>query len=446
MLALPAAGESFALGLPDEFRLRNATLFIGALHLDGPEWLDPVFLDAREAELAEGTLVVCAKTSAGVLAATRPASESGCPDPTSHAAPWLTFGRGTDLHFYGPHRVIQLPAATLSLFTGDDRHAAAHLFSNQPMRLAGEGAFSFEPVSAESAIYVDDPAGPVWYNGTEWRFTFDGAELAILAAGGAGWYAGDLRVHLQPAERSDVRTVLDPFRLLDLQERLLGPDGREPRANVTGLLTEYGRVSDYVNGAIVGRLNGTIGARQHFGDVSLVRVESMEGVLSGPLLEGRLEPVVEVTPSGIAIEGGTLHKAPWGLVAAAWMAAIAASMVRRHPSVRTRGQLALRVGAPVAGFILVDLGVMGRAFGTSALAGGWRRDFETPDLLALVTFELVTLAVAVLVVLLPLRVLTVRVVRTRVTAAEAILVAFWLASLMVLPGAYFALGHDLARL
>ncbi len=446
-IADPVSGDSFDLGVPLDFRLRDATLLVGALRLDGPDWSEPVVLEAAHADLLDGSLVVCAKRTRSVLAPDVPGSEAGCADPATHDVERIDFGLGTDLRFYGAHQVVALPEATMTVLTGEERHAVAHIFSNQPLRLAREaGPFRFEPASPESTVLVDGAGGSVWYNGTEWEFTFDGPEVALYAGGAAGWYDGDLTLRLRPGERGDVREVLDPFRLLDLQELLLGADSREPRANVTGLLTEYGRVSDYVNGALVGRLNGTIGERRHLGDVSLVRVEGLHATLAGQRLAGELTPVVEVTPSGIAIGGGGLWEAPWKLVAGLWIAALAVSLVRRHPAARTRSQLAVRVAAPVAGFVLVDLSVMAHAFGNSALSGGWRGDFDVPDLLALVAFELVTLAAAALLVLLPLRVMLGRFVRERALLAELVLVVAWLASLALLPGAYFALGHDLARL
>ncbi len=445
--AAAAEPDSFQLTLQDAFRLRDATLLVGQLVVDGPAWSGPVILDAREAQLDEGTLYVCPKGPGPTVGPAVPGTQPPCTDGASHAAEVLSFGRGTDLRFAGSYLVDALPAGSLSLLTGGERHAAAHLFSSQPLVLSRtEKFFQFTPASVQSAIFVNDPQAPTWYNGTQWSFTFSGSQVSLLAGGAAGWYDDDLRIRLQPGDRHHVREVLEPFLLLDLQELLLGPNAREPRANVTGLLTEYGRVSDYVNAAIVGRINGTIGTQSHAGDVALVRIESLSAVLSGDALTGTVEPIAQVTSSGIAIKHGPMREAPWGISLGLWLAALAAVVLAPRPSARGRVQWALRLVSPVAAWAVVDLGVMNTAMGNSVLTGGLRGEFDLPDLLALLAFEMVTLAAAMVLILLPARVFLLRFVRQRAALVEGVLIAVWLVSLVVVPGAYFALGHELARL
>jgi hypothetical protein len=453
VVAAPAAAD-VDLVLSHEFRLSQATFLAGNVSLDaGAVLRDPVMAGPRLATIA-GTLTVCPQVFAadGVV---RPivlqglaAADPECDGAQTFEDPVLAFGPGTRLAFGGALDIAAMPGASLLAPFGNNTVALALGGARQPLHLAPEDdQAAFAATAAASSVVVLGDGDPVYFNGTSHAYFVEGDALRIDAAAVASPLEGPFRATVVAAGRDDMEDALaDPFALLDAQETLFGADAREPRGNVSALLREYGRVPAYVDGAILGRLNGTAGGSQYSGDIGLVRGEVFALQQDGQRLFGTEDPRVALSPAGVAFTGGEPQQAPWTWALLLWVIALLVLLVRRRAPRRASWLRLLWPAAFLAALVLFEWFVLQEDFG-AGLATEARDGAGPGTLLALATFEVVLVAASFVALALPGRLLIGRLVPQRwVGLGEAVWAVVWAILPVLLPAAFFALGYDLARL
>ncbi len=238
----------------------------------------------------------------------------------------------------------------------------------------------------------------------------------------------------------------DPFALLDAEEDLLGPEAREPRGNVSAILREFGRTPDILNGALLGRLNGTLDGRSYTGAVVLVRSKRFELQVREAGLVGTGEASVALLPAGVAIGDDAPASPPWLLVAVAWLVAAVVLMIRRRVPVRP-GWLTLAWAVIFLGSVaLFDLFVLQRLFGAGLLRSETLQ-LDLGSLLSQAAFLLVLYGAAFLGLAVPIRILLGRLVPTRwLPLAEAGWAVVWAVLPLLFAAPFFALGYFFARL
>lgn len=452
-LAAPAAAD-VDLTLPQDFRLSQATFLVGNVTLDpGASLADPVVAGPRGATMA-GTLTVCPRVfdSNGVvrpivlqgLAAVQPDCDGG----RSFRDPVLAFGGGTRLAFGGRLAISGMPGAVLLAPFGNGTVAMTLGGARLPLALApAEGQAAFAATAAASSVAVVEDGGLAYFNGTSHAFLLDGTAMTLDAAAVASPLEGPLRATVVPAGRADMEQALaDPFALLDAQETLYGANAREPRGNVSGLLREFGRVPGYVDGSLLGRLNGTAGGSAHSGAVALVRGDRFVLERDGGRLAGTEEPSAAISPAGVAFDGGEPRQAPWLWAVLLWVVALLVLLVRRRAPHRGQRIRLIWPAAALASLAVVDLFVLQGHLG-AGLVSEVGNGASPGTLLALATFEVVLVAASFVALALPARLLVGRLTPQRwLWLGEAVAAIVWVVLPLLVPAAFFALGYGLARL
>lgn len=457
LLAAPLAQADVRLQLPDEFRLSQATFLAGHVTLQDAVFANPVVAWPMAAS-GTGTLTVCPDVlgSGGLV---RPTLiqvlanvQANCDGAQHFTDPTLAFGPDSQLAFAGDLAVVAMPGAALVAPFADDNGTLAMTLgsSRQPMRLGpDDGVTRFAGVTpATSVVVVPAQGDPIYFNGTSYAFLLDTDELRLQATALATGLNGPFRATAVPATRADLAEALaDPFSLLDAQESLLGPEAREPRGNVSGLLREFGRVPAYVNGALVGRIDGAASGRSFDGSVALVRGDLFTVQRDGDLLVGTEEPRAAISQGGVSFGGGAVREAPWVLFGVVWAVALLVLVVRRRPPERAVWLRGVWGGMALAGVLLFDRFVLQTRFGTGFLAEA-RHGASPGTLLSLAAFEAILFAASFLALALPGRLLIGRLMpgaRLRLLA-EIAWGALWALLPLLSPAAFFSLGYDLARI
>jgi len=454
LLLLPAAEAAnpspLAVALPHGFSVSRGVMLAGHLDLPSAAVANAQLLEARDAAFESGTLTVCPVVAAeGSLRAALQALAgltTQCPQGEMYKDARVRFGAGTDLATNGTSPVLALPAAALASFAADG--TGGLVLSQDGLRLARPGdLFRFVPTSRGAQVTVTTERGTHMYNGTTHAFLHDGAAVRWHAAAAAGDWGRTLHVLLRPADGQAMSEALQPFRLLDVEGALLGADAREPRGNVSGLLYEYGSVAAFVNGAVVGRLAGSAdGIGLDAAVVSLVRGDGFDLQADGRQWQGTFHARFVVAGDAASIAGGPALGPPWLLTLLFWVGAVVVMVVRRATPLRgRRAQGVWFVALPLA-LLVVDQLVLARPLGTSALQA-WNAQARPGEVSALAVFEALTVVLAWACLALPVRIIIGRLTPAKwLWAAEAAWALVWLLGIALLPAAFFALGHGVARI
>lgn len=457
ILAMPlAAGKSAAsvavdLTLPDHFSLSEATLILGHIEMTGASFSHARFVNAHSGHLDGGNLTVCpvrlGGRSGSALETILSTLSQGCLDGQTFQDAQLRFGRGTSLAFNGTLGLTAMPAASVLVPFVDDERTVAVLLSDDGVTIApADGLFRFAPTTPRSSIAVLTSAGTSYFNGTDYAVVASSPGLWLAAGGMTASLDLHLDVAVTPATNGTLEQALRPFDLLDLEEAALGPDAREPRGNVSGLFREFGRVPAFVDGALEGRLNGTIGSLGLDGGLALVRASRLDLQEENGHLVGNATPLIIIAPQGVALDGVHTVGPPWlwGLVF--WIAAVVILAARRAAPVRTWFHRIVWLVAAALMAWIADATVLRPALGASALSEIGQHASGGP-ILALATFTVVLVLAAYFLLALPLRSVLGRLMPTRfLLLAEGVLALAWAILPFFFAASFFALAYVFARL
>ena len=449
LLLLPtAAAVPVELAVPDRLSLSDAVFLSGHVGLPGSAWTRLRATAVLAVEVPEATVTACPIGPGTNATALEELLETvmECPSGDVFHDARLRVGQGTGLAFGRGLELDRGPDAALAVPIGDGNGTLLLVPSTDGARWdIVNGSVNFVATTRASSVTVTGKEGTATYNGTTTLFRADGRSLALRAAGFAARLPGDLRITVTPAPAGAMASAIRPFELLELEEAAAGPDAREVRANVTGVLREYGRVPAFLDGAAAGRLNGTVGAVALDGAIALVR-GSFELQVRGARLVGEGTPEAAITGRGVAIGASGIAGAPWAWGVLAWLACAVVLVLRRAAPSRTVLMRLAWVAAVVLSLAAVDGALLGAAFGTSA-SGALRSGAGPGAVLALAAFEGVLVAASFLLLGLPGRLLVGRVAPARfLLPAEAAWAALWAFLPVLFPATFFALGYAFARL
>lgn len=433
-------GPAIHLRLPKAIEIGQSVLLGGHVEAVNATWVDPQFVQARALALSPGNLTVCPLGTGNRSRLMELLAQAGqdCAQGQGFIDAQIRFGPGTGIDFKGNLTVSTWPQAAVAAPYGNGVLALLM----EDLRLAAPDA-RFLPAGRQASVQVTEAGRSHWFNGTDHGFLFDGPGLRVEAAGGIGHMPGTLALQVTPGNATALERAMQPYVLLDLQSAALGPDAREARANVSSLLGEFGRVPQFANGAVYGRLAGQAGRLDLEGEVALLRGDSFRLRWSETSLNGTYEPVLAVTASGVAFGSGGLQGFPWLVPWVLWIACAAVLVLRREAPRRPWTFRLVWLGAGLLAFVAVDLAVLRARFGAGALGG-------SPSLgtsMALAAFAGALVLCAYLLLALPVRVAAGRMVPPRwLLASEAATAALWVFVMLLFPAAFFALGHAVARL
>lgn len=410
-LALVAASAQAApaevnLEVSDTFRFGNTTALMGEVSLEEAPVEGVGFVNVRSLQLPGTTVYVCPQ-SGGEQDQTPPLPEveEACRDEDRYREPTFTVRGRTWIQTRGSFTPTDPIGGTiLMVWSGQEGPGVAATLPSQGLELAStEDAFAFTPTRASSEIHVEEAGEGSWYNGTDWMFYVERASTMGIQADGVHANASQaLSINVRQAPLDGFRSANDPYVLLQVQDAALGPDRREPVRNMTRVFNEHGRIVHMTNGALMGTLEGDVGAQEFDGqEVSLVRVTELDALLGDAGLEGQGEVVFTRSQEGFAPGTGDPASVPWLLVGALWLAAVAGVVLR---DAGKRPGWSRYVGVPlgVVAFLAWDA-LLYSLVGISALsllAG----DATLGEWLAVFGFEAVALAVAWGLVYLPGRI------------------------------------------
>lgn len=444
LLGIPVASAAAVdVAIPEALIVSSSILLAGSVTSDDAQWDDLTFVGAEGAAFPTGSLTVCPRQQGTTLQQALRLASQECNGGVDHTDPDIRFGPATDVLFVGRHPIVAWPNASIVGFYGEN--TTALIPSADGLTLGREDTlFRFAPATPRASVEVEDAQGITYYNGSAFVFLHE-AETVRMDAEGIVGGMGPCTVRVAKAEREALDEAMRPFVLLELQGAALGADAREPRANVTELFLEFGRVPAFVNGAMLGRINGTVAGVAFANETALIRGE-FTLQRDERTLTGDVEPTVVIAEQGVAFSGRNVREPPWILAAIVWIVAALVLLVRRRdPEIGRLERWTWRI-APLLALVLADLAVLLAKFGTSALAelrgGGAPR-----AILSLAVFEIALVALSFLLLVLPVRIIERRTLRGKVqTAADVALAIVWLFVLVITPGATFALTHAVARL
>lgn len=452
--AASAAAVDVDLSLPDAFRFDGVVLVTGAVRADGLRASEVRIVDATRLVLAPGVLHACPdRNGTSDRAPPVEAVDGVCRGGTSHADPRVAFGARTGLALEGTFAVTRAPAASLALFVADGGGAVwAASTSTDGVGLAADAApVVFRSTGTAASVAVEDEDGTAYYNGTDWRFVYEGNPSFEVSGGGVvASVPTPLRLSATPAPPAAFREALDLRRLLDLQEAADGADAREPVRNVTAAFSGFTRVPALANGALLGRLNGTVAGLAHSPDApSFVRFARLDVTLTPTSMRGEAEATYAASAAGFASAGDEPSRPPVVAGVLAWAVAALAVVALPAATARdTRSSRAAAAAGVVAAFVAWDV-VVWSALGSSAgtlLAAGEPRG----SVALLLAFEAFAFALAWLLLAWPARVALRRVlarVASRAAPYAGALASIALVVVLALaPFAFLALGHLVARL
>lgn len=413
LAAAPARADesvSFDLRVSPDVRFSNATLFAGAFHFAPAQVANVGAVDARALELPPGTLYVCPREgqASGSLPPI-PGFNVPCRNAVAHEDPVVRFGERTALALAGDFAIDRFPNASLAFLAAEATPGPTWgaVASDDGIALSTrEGNLTFRALGRSARTIVESDGETYWYNGTAFTFLFEGEGGFTLRAGAFhGLVAASLDVALLEADEAALRSALRPRALLDLEEAIEGAEAREPVANVTALLAGVQHVPRFLNGAILGHLEGSVGGAALSGDaITYLRVPRFTGRVEASALTGTGDVAFTVHAQGFAPAGEAPRKPPFVLALVLWAVALAAYVVFRWREHDRRSALA---GAwagralVLLAFLAFDF-VVKRTLGASAgslLLDGAPRG----SVVALAVFEVASFALAWLMLAFPLR-------------------------------------------
>jgi hypothetical protein len=441
LLALPLAHAQIDLRVPTEFELKDAALLSGHLQAPGLTLGNMSVVEPTRVTFQGGNLTVCPLTAprSGLVPALLLLG-ADCAGGETFDSTQLDFGSGSRLLAAGTMPVRALPdAAVTVVFTRND--TMAMLLGQGGLEVSRpDSHFRFAATHAGTSVQVHSQTGPRYFNGTGFAFLHGGLTARWSALGVAA-DSNNPPLIVTAAGPEAVASAFHPATLLDLQEERRGPDAREARGNLTDILGGFGRVPAFVDGAILGRLDGTLAGHEVSDGVVLLRADRIEVQRHGDHLQGRATPRILLTPDGVAFSGGRLHEAPWLVGIVLWLLAAVALAARRVPPSRRWPHRVLWAAAAAVAFLLIDLAMVAGSLGTSALQSLGQRGG-----LALAVFEAAAIVLAFAFVALPVRVALGRLMPARLLlASEAGWAGLWLVALLVFRPQVFAWAYDVAR-
>lgn len=456
--ALPGTAASQAsvdLEVQPELRMDQTLLFIGNVGMMQAQLADPGAVTVKDLVLPGGTLFVCPNEGGQRDEVPPfPVLEERCREEERFEDPALRFGRRTWLTFGGNHTMVDGANASMTLFTREGPQPGPLLMA-QAISVDGvglaldQGRMAFTPLLGSSEVTVETDDRTRQYNGTDWVFYFQGDQDGRFHLAAQGLFGGlreavDLEV--SEADTDRLRPVLDPERLLDLQDAALGADAREPIRNATALFADRGRVPGLLNGALLGHVNGTVGARTPDpGAVTVVRVDQLNGEVQAEGITGQAN-VLHWSQGGAISQGlDDPAQVPWVWIGVLFAVAGMAWLLGWTPAKPPRWEPWAVTSLAVVGMVAWDLR-FGSVMGTSGLEG-LVQGGDLGVILALLGFELIAAGLTALAVYLPLKIglrrgLTPRWNRWgRLGAATG-----WALILVLLPATVIVIGQLVARL
>ena len=443
------------------FAFGNLTLLSGHLTFGEPRLDTPRLVGAEELVLGEGVLDVCRLIVHRNDPLSPETSRTRCIERASRMGTFqgplnVSFGLRTQVMLRGEYGVTRFPAASVGTFVATNASAGnvwAALLSEDGVGLEPPGdSFVFFTYGSAASASILDGDERVDFNGSQFIFTFTpsgpdhgfSARAHALRAG----VAPNLTLALAPGPRGAFAP--DAFRtLLDLQADVLGPDRREPLANLSALLADHSRVPTLLDAALLGHLQGEVlGVPFAHHQVSFVRLRALEGTFGNGTLEGTAAVTFTSRDHGFAPGGVPLSSDPVWLIAGAWAAALALLVLLRAPDAPPRLDRTVRLLCFLAGLAAWDLAV-GGALGASAVSLA-RAGAPFVEVATLAAFELVAYVLAWVALAVPARLALQRLLwrtfgRGHGLAAPLATAAF-VAFLLVSPFSLLALGSRLARL
>lgn len=452
VLGLPTVGASVGdveLSLGDTFRFNRTTLALGHLDPGEAELTDLHAVGVRHLDVPQGTLYVCpSQGGQRDEVPPIPSLQSYCRDEESYDDPVLEVGQRTWLVFAGNLTLVEPPNASMTAMVPHP--------DNQTLQLAGatSGAltarvdrpWAFRPQLPASQVHVQGEDDERSYNGTGWIYYLEASgTLRLDARGVHARVPTPAEIRLTPAGSQSMREAIDGNVLLDLQSAALGPNQREPVANVTRLVGDGTRLVPLVDGALLGHLNGTIGPRGLAPEQpARVALTSLTGTVEEGNLTGRAEVRFVSTSSGFAAGLEEPAGVPWMASLVLWILAGVSLALGPPAPVRTIDARTVAAGAFAIGLVLWD-GIFASLVGSSALAAST----DATGLgvtLALGAFEAISFTVAWLALAYPARLAAERwLVDEASSYTSPVLTAGIVVYAWLQPGSIVALGRLIAQ-
>lgn len=434
------------MDLPGAFSFNDTVAFLGTVDVREARFNDAGFVNVEGIEASGATVFVCPQMGGEQDEVPPfPILEDRCREEDQYQDPTVSIQGRTWVQSRGTLDPSPVRGALTMVWEGEGEMGFASTLPGEGFAagVEGEGAFAFTPTRASSEIHVEEAGQASWYNGTDWVFYFeDSSTLGVEAGGMHANVTSPVGFEVSPAPRDAFRSANEPRILLDVQDAMLGPDEREPVSNMTRIFSEYGRIPQLSNGAVLGHLEGSVGDRAMNAEgVSLVRVDPGSFRVEAGDLEGEASVVFVRSEGGFASGTGDPVSVPWLLVGALWLGAGVALWLRDGHDPPSWHRF-LGVGLGVVAFLAWDL-AFHRLVGESgvALAFGPAR---LGEVVAVLGFEVAALGLAWLLVFVPGRVVV-----------ERAFGAWWarpawgvvgIVALSVFPAAVLAFGFLVARL
>lgn len=363
LLAGPVQAAPLELQLSGDLRLADATFAAGNLEAAGLGLDDPL-LTGVAAMTAEGELTVCPiDTRPGLVPEVVRLLTSDCDGGQTFEQAELRGSPGTDVRFPHAFSDVALSEATLTFWTSDRMLVSL----SRGLSFGGDEDVRWSAVNDEASHTVVDDEGELHhFNGTDFAFLWETDRVTVDADAVSG--QPDVRSFvLRAADARAMDVAFDPFRFLRQERYLLGPAEVEPRANVTPLLLEFGRLTSLVNGGFVGQLQGMAGDLELRGEPALVR-GGVTTFTVGQAIAGDLEVQAAVVGRDVAIRDGDASGPPFTLIAALWIVALAVALLRRTPGVHHGATRWIRLASLVAAWVVVEFWLLARVFGSGLVA------------------------------------------------------------------------------
>lgn len=439
------------LVVPMGFDVDAATFLVGHLDVQQDLLRDVYLVGVQRFVMPRVSVVACPAQDGtqGVIPALQGIDDE-CRGGTRHDDAQIRFGPRTWLALAGNYTLRQPPNASLNLFVPDgpqDRPLWVSVPDRAGLQVSfPAGELRFASLRGFGEIIIEQRSGNTSYNGTGTYFlVLDGADADLVAQGFAAGLEDGVPFRLSPTSPERLRRVLDPYPVLDLQDAILGTDRREAVRNAT---VHFGvaRTPHLLNGAAVGRLNGTLGA-SHLdgGEEAVARFGELDGTLTRDRLVVGGRPEIVLRESSVGLDGGPDERPLWGLAAMLWIVGGIAFFLGRSWRPPLGWKRAIEYVLITVLAVVWDL-LVAQSVGTSALTLLGRTG-EMSSFLRLAVFEAVAFALALVLFYVPLRTLGRRLLPGAFArAASAPAWVLFLLYIAFRPGDVIALGLLVARL